>query len=264
VTGHARREGAEVVDGTGVLVLALGALVAASVLYGRRRILQRKRESLQRLLAREPSLVLTDAPCGLGAATLPHRFVGVPAGDRRCGVRWGVAGPLDVTVFGAARSLECAAFQWWWEERRSQRTQHGTRTTYVQKRTTVALLRLPVRVDEPIVLRPESALGRVGLTRGGHQLESSEFNRRFRVECQDRTLTLHLLDARLQDLLTSSFAGRTLELRGDLLALVGSPAHRDASLQGVVGELPAVRQDVARVAGAIPGPYWRALGAPDP
>jgi hypothetical protein len=251
------------VDASFVVALVVVALVGAAVLYGRHLKRQRKRESLQRLLAREPSLVLTAAPCGLASDSLPHRLTALPAGARRSGVRWGVTGPLTVTVAGSPRPVECASFQWWWEERQTQRTQHGTRTTYVEKRTTAALLRLPVPVPDAIVLRPESVLGRVGITRGGHQLESSEFNRRFRVECRDRTLTLHLLDANLQQLLTASFPGRTLELRGDLLALVGTPDHRDPTLEGVVGELPAVRQDVARVVAAIPPAFWRAVGVND-
>jgi hypothetical protein len=251
------------VDVSSVVVLVVVALVGAAVLYGGHRKRQRKRESLRRLLAREPSLVLTAAPCGLGADALPHRLTVFPEGARRSGVRWGVTGPLAVPVAGTPRPVECASFQWWWEERRTQRTQHGTRTTYVERRTTAVLLRLPVPVPHAIVLRPESVLGRVGITRGGHQLESSEFNRRFRVECRDRTLTLHLLDANLQQLLTAHFPGRTVELRGDLLALVGSPDHRDPTLEGVVGELPAVRQDVARVVAAIPPAFWRAVGVAD-
>jgi hypothetical protein len=247
----------------GVMALFLvAAIAAAAVAYASHLKKVRKRESLARLLAREPSLVLTDAPCGLDSASLPHRFSSIPAGDRRRGVRYGVAGPHQMLVHGAPRQLECAAFQWWWEERRTQQDQQGTRTTYVEQRTTVALVRLPTTVRDHLVVRPESVLGRVGLTRGGHQLESSEFNRRFRVECADRTLTVHLLDAALQELLTTRYQGRTIELRGDLLALVGRPSHRDPSLEGVIGELPAVRQDAARLLASVPPAFWRAVGVP--
>jgi hypothetical protein len=251
------------VDASFVIALVVVALFGAAVLYGSHLKRERKRASLQRLLDREPSLALTGAPFGITPDLLPHRLAALPAGARRSGLRWGVSGPLTVTVAGSPRAAECASFQWWWEERRTQQTQHGTRTTYVEKRTTAVLLRLPVPVPDDLVLRPESVLGRVGITRGGHQLESSEFNRRFRVECRDRTLTLHLLDANLQRLLTTDFPGRTLELRGDLLALVGSPDHRDPTLEGVVGELPAVRQDLARVVAAIPPAFWRAVGIDD-
>jgi hypothetical protein len=251
------------VDGVGLLVLVVGGLIAAGVAYAAHRKRVRKEESLQRLLDRDPALIRTTAPCGIDGSTLPHRFAAIPVGDRRCGLRYGVSGPTPVAVAGTATPLECAAFQWWWEERRTEHTQQGTRTRYVERRTSVALLRLPTPVGEPVVLRPESVLGRVGLTRGGHQLESSEFNRRFRVECRDRTATIHLLDAGLQELLTSHFAGRTIELRGEYLALAGRPDHRDTSLEGVVGELPAVRQDAARVVAAIPPQFWRSVGLAD-
>jgi hypothetical protein len=251
------------VDGAGLLVLVGGALVAAALAYAAHRKRVRKEESLQRLLTRDPALTRTLTPCGFDGRSLPHRFVAIPRGDRRSGLRYGVRGPLPTTVAGAATRLDCAAFQWWWEERRTEHTQQGTRTRYVERRTTVALVRLPATVDEAIVLRPESMLGRVGLTRGGHQLESSEFNRRFRVECRERTRTIHLLDSGLQQLLTANFAGRTIELRGDHLLLVGTPDHRDTSLEGVVGELPAVRQDAARVLAAIPPPFWRSVGLAD-
>jgi hypothetical protein len=239
-------------------ILVLGVLVVAAVAYANHRKKVRKRESLQRLLDRDPGLRLTSTPCGLEEAALPS-FAGIQRGDRRRGVRYAIEGPLPMQAGGEPVSLDCAAFQWWWEERRTSHSEHGPRTSYVERRTTVAVVRLPVPVRDHLVLRPESVLGRVGLTRGGHQVESSEFNRRFRVECQDRTLSLHLLDAGMQELLLTAFAGRCIELRGDLLVLVGRPDHRDTSLEGVVGELPAVRQDAARLVGAIPPPFWRAV-----
>jgi len=103
--------------------------------------------------------------------------------------------------------------------------------------------------------------GRVGLSRRDHQLESSEFNRRFRVRCADRMLTVHLLDARMQELLTTAFDRRSVELTGDVLLLAGRPSHRDPSLHGVIGELPAVRQDAVRLLAAVPAQFWRAVGA---
>jgi hypothetical protein len=247
----------------GVVVMFLvvaGAAVGIGYATHRRKV--RIEEALARLLGREPGLVRTDAPCGLDERSLPRRFTGIPAGDRHRGIRYGVSGPVTVTLHGAPTAVECAAFEWWWEERRTEHDDRGTRTVHREERTTVALVRLPVAVPDDLVVRPESVLGRVGLTRGGHQFESSEFNRRFRVECADRTLTLHLLDARLQELLASEFPGRTVELRGELLALVGRPSHRDTSLEGVIGELPAVRQDAVRLLSGVPPAFWRAVGVP--
>jgi hypothetical protein len=249
------------VDASGAVLLAAAAVVAAGVWFVHRHRQQQVRASLDRLVARDPSLTLSSTPCGLSAPELAARLGSLPRGDRRCGLRHGVRGPLTVAVLDGDQPFDASAFEWWWEERRTERTQHGTRTRYVERRTTVALARLPVVVPDVVQLRPESALGRVGLTRGGHQVESSEFNRRFRVECADRALTLHLLDANLQELLVRAFGGRTIEVRGDLLVLTGRPDHRDTSLTGVIGELPAVRQDLARLLAAVPAAFWRAVGA---
>jgi hypothetical protein len=251
------------VDGGVLLLLVTVALAGAAVTHAGHRRRVRERTSLERLLAREPTLVRTDVPCGLGAGAL-SALASIPAGARRRGVEHGVAGPLRLVVDGRPATLECAAFRWWWEEERTEGGGNGARTSYVRKRTTVALVRLPTPVEQHVLLRPETVLGRAGLTRGGHQVESSEFNRRFRVECRDRTLTLHLLDAGMQQLLASHYPGRSIEVLGDLLALVGPPTHRDTSLAGAIGELPAVRQDAARLLAAVPPSFWRAVGAPSP
>jgi hypothetical protein len=242
-------------------VLALIVLVGGAIAVAAYQRQQRKQADLARLLARDETLTLTSTPCGLSAAQLAGMFAATPRGDRRYGLRYGVTGPLEVTVAGATRTVECACFQWHWEERRTTSDSNGTRTRYETKRAVAAVLRLPVAVPTPIRIGPESIFGRLGLTRGGHQLESSEFNRRFRVEGPDRALTVQLLDAGLQQRLLEEYPGRSVEVTGDLLALGGTPAHRDATLTGVIGELPAVRQDVRRLVERVPEQFWRAIGA---
>lgn len=242
------------------LLVAVIALLAGGSWIWQRVLRRRRQESYQRLLRRDPSLSATTTPCGLGRRALVGRFASTPRGDRRYGLRYGVTGPLTCRVAGRETSLEAASFEWFHEQRRTSRSANGhTRTTYDEQRTPVTLVRLPVRVPDRILLRPESVLGRIGLTRGGHQLESDGFNRRFRVEAGDRTLTVQLLDAGLQHRLAEEFAGRTVELVGDLLVLAGEPDHRDDSLVGVVGTLPAMRQDVQRLLDAVPAQFWRAV-----
>lgn len=241
-----------------VVVTLVGVVVSLFVRHQRRK---QKERDLARLLARDPSLVRTIEPCGWAAAALAEGFDATPRGDRRHGLAYGVSGQVSTHVLGRPVPVECAAFQWWWEVRRRRTSsRHGNRTTYERRNHVVAALRLPVIVPVPVTLRPESVLGRIGLTRGGHQLESSEFNRHFRIEAADRTLALKLLDAGMQRLLTESFTGRTIELRGDLLLLAGAPSHDDPTLIGVVGQLPAVRQDVVRLVEAVPAAYWRRVG----
>ena len=243
----------------GVMVLG-GVVVVGGMLVGLLQM-QREKRDLTRLLERDPRLEATSWPCGWNPEALANRIEVLPRGDRNVGVRYGVTGPVDLQVLGRTVASDAAAFQWWWEVERRQRSRHGqVRRTYTRRRTVAAAVRLPTTIPGPVVVGPESLFGRTGLTRGGHQLESSEFNRRFRVDGHDRTLTVTLLDANLQELLVRSFPGRTLELRDDLLVLAGTPSHRDRSLTGVVGELPAVRQDVQRLVAAIPPAFWRAVG----
>jgi hypothetical protein len=243
-----------------VAVLVVGLLIAGGIAYAAYRRHRGSEESLQRFLARDPRLQRTLTPCGLGPDSLADTYEATPRGDRRYGVRYGVAGPLVVPVAGDDVDVECASFQWWHERRRTTSDKNGTRTHYERQTTPVTMLRLPVHVPTRVRLSPESMLGRVGLTHGDHQLESSEFNRRFKVEARDRLLVVQLLDAGLQQRLTEDFQGRSIEVAGDLLVLGGRPEHRDASLTGVVGHLPAMRQDVRRLLDAVPAQFWRAVG----
>ena len=233
-------------------LLAIGGLVV-SHLHRRR-----KEESFNRLVTRDPGLTPTAAPLGWDRHRLLATCASLPEGDRHCGLEYGVEGPVRTTIAGADEQLDCAAFRWWWEQRR-QNQQHGHR--YQTRRTTVAMVRLPVVTPTPVRIRPESVLGRLGVTRGGRQLESSEFNRAFRVESGDDRLAVMLLDAELQATLLEGYRGRSIELVGDLLLLEGEPSHRDGSLLGAIGQLPAVRQDIARLAAAVPAQVWRQLGS---
>ena len=237
-------------------VLLVGALVLVVQWQHRRRL----EEALAQLLARDPRLSPTATPAGLSAAQLTASFAGCPRGHRRYGVRHGIEGPLAATVQGEPTELSCAAFEWWWEERRQNRDSNGnTTTSYVTRRTMATVTRLPAPVPDHVRIGPESVLGRLGLSRRDHQLESDTFNRRFRVVADDRLLTVKLLDARLQELLLAEYQGRTVELLGDLLVVTGDPRHRDATLAGRIGQLPAVRDDTARLLAGMPAQFWRAL-----
>jgi hypothetical protein len=241
-------------------VFLLVAVLAGGGWYLTHRHRTLLRESYQQLLASEPGLAPTTAPCGWSADALAGRWHATPEGDRRYGLRHGVEGPTTLTLLGGEHEVTCAAFEWWSEQRRTSRTQHGTSTRYVERRCPAVVVRLPVAPASRITLGPESALGRVGLTRGGQQLESSEFNRRFRVDVEDPTLGVTLLDANLQQRLLEAFRGRTIEVDGDLLVLGGAPSHRDPRYRGVVGELSAVRQDAVRLLESVPPQFWRACG----
>lgn len=245
-----------------LLLLAIGLAIGGTALYRYLR-LRRKREDLSKLVARDPRLERTVIPCGLRPDQLAWWCRGLPKGDRRYGLDFGVEGPLRTDLgVGFPEETNVAAFRWWWEVKSRNRNRNGrTTTSYSKRYLPTALVRLPVTLDQRVLIGPESVLGRVGLTRGGQQLESSEFNRSFRVEARDEELSLYLLDAGFQQLLVEDFKGRTIELFGELLLVAGEPDHRDASLTGVIGELPAMRQDAHRILHAIPAAFWRRVGA---
>lgn len=259
---HHRPSESALPDASPALLVALVVLLMLATWVWKHLQRRRLRESYERLLRRDGSLAPTTTPCGLGRGDLVDRFLATPRGDRRFGLRYGVTGELTCEVGGREQPLEAASFEWFHERRRTSHGPKGqTSTRYDEQRTPVTVVRLPVRVPDRVRLRPESVLGRIGITRGGQQVESDAFNRAFRVEASDRTLTVQLLDAQLQRRLAEEFTGRTIELAGEHLVLAGDPEHRDESLVGVVGALPAMRQDAQRLLQAVPAQFWRAVGA---
>jgi hypothetical protein len=262
LTGPGAGPGVAAVMPVLLLVLGVAAIIGWFVYAHRRK--RAKEESIVRLCARDPGWMRVNQPCGLSTSALAGRSAATPEGDRRYGVRWGVGGPMSLSIAGTDRWCDASFFQWFSEERSTSRSSNGhTTTTYREHRQTVAMVRLPVPSPR-VRIGSESLFGRLGLTRGGDQVESSEFNRRFRVDGDDRTLTVQLLDANLQQELLERFEGRTIDLTADLLVLGGTPRHRDDSLRGVVGEFPAARQDLERLVRQIPPQFWRAIGADRP
>lgn len=245
-------------------LLGLGVVAAIGVGLWNRHRRRKQRADLDRLLARDPRLEYTVLPCGLRNDELAWWCRGLETGDRNNGVRYAVQGPVQADLGpGLPDDYTVAAFEWWWEEEYKDRNRNriGTRTRYRKRRTVAAVVQLPITVDNRVIIQPESVLGRVGITRGGHQFESAEFNRRFRVEAMEQDLALALIDANFQQLMVEHFPDRTVEVFGSLLLVEGKPTHRDESLTGVIGELPAVRQDAHRILRAVPPAYWRAVGA---
>ncbi len=245
-------------DGATLLAgLAAMAAIAGVLAWQRRRAIE---VSFARLLERDPRWQATMTPCGYDAHALADRFAPTPAGDRRYGVEHAIEGPLEVEIGGETVTYRASCFRWWSERARTSGSYRQRRTSYATERQLVVLIELPAPLPVPIRVGPESVLGRVGLTRAGEQLESSEFNRRFRVEGEDPQLIVQLLDARLQQELVERFQGRSVELAGPLLAIGGDPDHRDESLAGHIGHLPAAAVDARRLLDHIPDQFWRAIG----
>lgn len=252
-------------SGPGLLsvILVVGVAVSIGVVF-RERHRRQLRDSLQRFIARHEGWHLQAWPCGFRPEFLVGRFAATPRGDRRYGVEHAVGGPLELDVDGHPTTCQVSCFQWFHERRRRSRNNRGvTTTSYERRRELVVLCQLPLHTHRSVSIGPESVLGRIGLTRGGAQLESESFNRRFRVEGRDRELVVRLLDAELQELLLASYTGRTIEFSDDLVALSGAPDHHDGSLTGVVRNYPAVVQDLTRLVRGVPHSFWRAMHPSD-
>ncbi len=250
--------------GLGIVpVVAAAVLLIAWVVQHRRR--RAEQAALARFITRHEGWHLQGWPCGVQPELLVGRFSATPRGDRRYGVEQAVGGPLELQVDGRALSCEVSCFRWFHERQRRSRSSRGVVTTSYQRyRELVVLCQLPLHTHRSVSIGPESMLGRIGLTRGGAQLESDAFNRRFRVEGRDRELVVRLLDAQLQELLVTAFSGRGIEFSDDLLALWGTPDHQDTSLAGVVRTYPALVQDLGRLVRGIPHSFWRAMRPNEP
>ncbi|MFU8839121.1 MAG: hypothetical protein ACNA8R_00180 [Nitriliruptoraceae bacterium] len=243
------------------VLLAVGAIVALAVEAGRRQRTRAITASLARFVERHDGWHRQAWPAGLTVDLLVGRFAALPRGDRRYGVEHAVGGPIDLDLGGMTVPCQVACFRWFHEQRGRRRSGAArTSTSYERRTELIVLCQLPVHTHRAITVLPASLLGRVGLTREGRQLESDAFNRAFRVEGSDPTLTVTLLDAGVQELLAADYRGRGIGFSDDLVVLSGTPTHRDRSLEGPVQTYPAMVQDLARLLRRLPPAFWRQLG----
>ncbi|MFU8839402.1 MAG: hypothetical protein ACNA8R_01615 [Nitriliruptoraceae bacterium] len=243
-----------------LVVLAVVAAVVGVVWYQQARK-RRIEASLEALLARDPRWRRDTTLCGRGAEQLAGRCPATPRGDRRYGLEHVVAGPLDVVALGAPRTCWASCGIWWYEQEHTSTDSNGrTSRTYSRTDVPVTAVALPVAVPTEIAIGAESLFGRIGLTRGGQQVESDAFNRRFRVRGGDPALTIQLLDAQLQHHLLEHYPKRSLWLAGDLAVIGGDTDRADPSLYGPIRALPGLQADAVDLLGRVPAQFWRAVG----
>lgn len=250
-----------------VIILVLLAIVALGVgafLLSRARK-RRIEVSLQTLLARDPRWQRDTSLCGRDAKQLASRCPVTPRGDRRYGLEHVITGPLDITALGAPRTCWASCGIWWYEDEQTSTDSNGnTSTTYSRRDLPVVAVALPVAVPTEISIGAESVFGRIGLTRGGQQVESDAFNRRFRVRGGDPSLTVQLLDAHLQHHLLEHYTKRSLWVSSDLAVLGGDPLRPDPNLYGPIRNLPGLQADATDLLGHVPAQFWRSVGLPSP
>ena len=232
-------------------------MIGAALTWQRRRAIE---VSFARLLERDPRWEATTSPCGHDSDALAGRFAPTPAGDRRYGLEHAIQGPLEVEIDGETVTFRTSCFQWWSEVARTRSGGRQPPASYATERRLAVLIELPADVPAPIRIGPERVLARVGLLGATEPTASSEFNARFLVEGEDPHLSSLLLDTGLQHALVERFQGRSVELQGRLLVLGGEPDHRDQSLAGVIGQLPAAVVEARYLLGHVPDRFWRAIG----
>jgi len=245
-----------------LLVLVVIAVVIGVVLFRRARR-RRIQESLRALLGRDPRWRPDTALCGRAPGQLAGRCPVTPRGDRRYGLEYVITGPLDFVALGETRTCWASCGLWWYEVEQTDTDEDGqTSRTYSRKEVPVVAVALPATLPAEISIDSESLFGRIGLTRGGQQVESDAFNRRFRVEGSDPTLTVQLLDAQLQHLLLAAYPKRSLWLAGDLVVIGGQTDRPDPSLSGPIRSLPGLQADAVDLLANVPAQLWRAIGLP--
>lgn len=230
-------------------VVMLIAVARAAMLARRFYVRRRTKAAYERLLERYGK---QRSALPLGRTNLYFAsYTGLPAGDRNAQVAWAVEDRTTLQIDGVVREVRQAAFEWRWEQ------VVPNHIWYRASSTVAAAIELPLYVPRRITVRPISSVERLGAP-PAFEVESDQFNRRFVVETSERQLAVKLLDANLQILLSERFAGRCISIEDRLLLVTGEPSHRDDSLYGVIGALPAVEQDVRTLAAAIPAEFWRA------
>ena len=142
---------------------------------------------------------------------------------------------------GAFRDRPMVAFDYSYETHSTD--SKGNRTTQTH-RYAVCALGLPAALPE-LELVPEGFLGRFGTMLGMQdiELESEDFNRRFRVRCQDPKLAYDVLPARTMEALLSRPALH-LRLAGADALCWESGAHSPSELLARLDTLSALLDGV--------------------
>ncbi len=244
-------------------------------------------ESAYRDVAAANGMTPTEQPLGQSDDWLQQSFELLPDGDRDRSAVWSMDTDVQLVLGGTPVSANAAAFEWWWEDRRTSQTSNGhTSTTWDRQSLVAALVRLPVPADLPgIRVQREGAFSRLGIGgRGDFQVESEEVNRRYDIRVQDRERAIRLFDAEFQSALLGAFADVTFELGGSwVLVVAGTPSTRvfagearrggDPGIagwftrsgdlvrndEGIVAALPDVAGHAAALLEAFPADFWRAV-----
>ena len=224
-----------------LLLFAIAALVLGLVAYAGYVQAKRRRELLQQFAA---SQRWTWTPRD---DTWTERFSGTPFGEgddrKACNV-----------LQGSFRGRPMVAFDYSYETHSTDSRGHRSTTTHSFAFCALALPLPMPRVE----LVPDNLLGRVGTALGMQdiELESEDFNRRYRVRCEDPKLAYDVLPPRTMAALLSR---ASLHLR-----FAGADAQCWESGRHSPVELLQRLDALSTVIDGIPGFVWTDLKGPTP
>lgn len=187
------------------IVLLFGAIAAAAAWFR----YQQRRQRIAALLAAATQLGFTFAEVDpQGTVHLPFSLFDKGNGRRVENVMWGTRHDLPTRIFD----------YWYYDE--SNNTQGGRSRSY--HRFTCALLTIPADcptlqiTHETLLSRLANAIGMKDV-----ELEYEDFNRAFRVHCNDQRFAFSLLDGQMMEWMLHTPAIQSLEIVGPLVLVAG-------------------------------------------
>jgi hypothetical protein len=143
----------------------------------------------------------------------PHGTVGLPFSFFTRGDDRGV----EHVMWGTRNDIPMRLFDYWFYD--EQTDSQGKRSRNYQRFTCLAMT---IAADvPPIRIGPENVLSRIGAALGFKdvQLEYDDFNREYRVKCDDQQFAFSLLDGRMMEWLLGVDGIATLEMVGPFVLL---------------------------------------------
>ena len=187
-----------------VVFLVLAVLIAAGVYYVRYRERQARIQAVRALAQRLGfTFSLNDTE---HVVDMPFTLFGKGDGRR-----------AELICSGVHNDLPLRLFDYWYYEESSDG--HGNRSRSYH-RFTCAILQIPAACP-PLCLTHEDFLSRLGSHIGFHdvELEYDEFNKRFRVKCNEQKFAFTLLDGDMMQWLLDTDTFEYLEVVGPWVLL---------------------------------------------
>ena len=171
---------------------------------------------------------------------LPHRWHGDPFGN-------GYDQEATNVITGMAGERQMLSFDYSYKEDSTDSKGNTTTTTY---HYAVCAVALPCGLPE-LSITPEGFFSKIGHALGMDdiELESEDFNRRFKVRCSDRKLAMDVLSPRTMELLLATGKVHLRFEAGDLLTWDGGH-QQPADVLNRAGLLHAVLD-------GVPGFVWK-------